>query len=304
MSGKLGEIENRIAATHQLDAVIAAMRGIAASRSHEAQARLAGIRAAAATAGAAIGEVLALAPVHAVAREAAAGRAAAVSSTVDERADRADGGAVCIVVGTEQGFAGALNDELVAHARRLDGARVHRWMLVGSRLVSAAAGHGVTGAWSAPMVAHPDGVPQLAVRIADALYARLADGKHATRVSVVSALPGESHLRIAQRTLVPFDFTRFRVSQRTQPPLLNVAPERLVAGLVEFYVFVELCETLMLSFAAENEARVRAMLAARANVQKRLTDLTQRYRALRQDEITAEIVELCTGGEAARRTAG
>ncbi|MFX1676764.1 hypothetical protein PWR63_31730 [Paraburkholderia sp. A2WS-5] len=72
MSGKLGEIESWIAATHQLDAVIAAMRGIAASRSHEARERLAGIRAAAATAaaataataataGAAIGEVLAFA---------------------------------------------------------------------------------------------------------------------------------------------------------------------------------------------------------------------------------------------------
>jgi F-type H+-transporting ATPase subunit gamma len=291
MSGKLGEIEARIAATHQLDAVIAAMRGIAASRSHEAHARLAGIRAAAATAGAAIGEVLAFAPESA----AASNRSAQ---------DSGDGGDVCVVMGTEQGFVGALNDELAAHALHHGGTGVRRWLLVGSRLVSAAAGHGMTCSWSAPMAAHPDGIPQLAVRVTDAIYARLTGGRRATRVSVVSALPGESRLRIAQRTLVPFDFTRFEVPQRAQPPLVNVAPARLITGLVEFYVFVELCEALMLSFAAENEARVRAMLAARANVQQRLNDLTQRYRALRQDEITSEIVELSAGGQAARRTAG
>jgi F-type H+-transporting ATPase subunit gamma len=291
MSGKLGEIENRIATTHQLDAVIAAMRGIAASRSHEAQARLAGIRAAAATAGAAIGEVLAFAPESAAASHALTG-------------EGTEGGDVAIVIGTEQGFVGALNDELVAQALRHDGGHARRWLLVGSRLVSAAAAQGLTCTWSAAMAAHPDGVPQLAVRVTDALYARLVGGERATRVSVLSALPGESHLRIVQRTLVPFDFTRFRVSQRTQPPLVNVTPAKLLSGLVEFYVFVELCEALMLSFAAENEARVRAMLAARTNVQQRLADLTQRYRAMRQDEITSEIVELSVGGEVARRTAG
>lgn len=152
------------------------------------------------------------------------------------------------------------------------------------------------------MAAHPDAIPQLAVRICDALYARLAVGNRASRVSVVSAQPGESRLCIAQCRLVPFDLAHFQVPPRAQPPLVNVAPARLLSGLVEFYVFVQLCEALMLSFAAENEARVRAMLAARANVQQRLNDLTQHYRALRQEEITSEIVELSTGGQAARHT--
>ncbi|WP_434666956.1 F0F1 ATP synthase subunit gamma [Paraburkholderia sp. A3BS-1L] len=293
MSGKLGEIESRIAATHQLDAVIAAMRGIAASHSHEARERLAGIRAAAATAGAAIGEVLAFAT------EGAAGGPAAGAPAARGSAGAGD---VCIVVGTEQGFVGALNEELAEHALRQDGgAHAYRWLLVGSRLASAAASRGLSAAWSAPMAVHPDAIPQLAVRITDALYARLAPGQRVARISVVSAQPGESRLQIAQRILIPFDFTRFRVSPRAQPPLVNVAPARLLSGLVDFYVFVQLCEALMLSFAAENEARVRAMLAARTHVQQRLNDLTQHYRAVRQEEITSEIVELSAGSEAARR---
>ncbi|MFP4830648.1 F0F1 ATP synthase subunit gamma [Paraburkholderia sp. BR10879] len=83
--------------------------------------------------------------------------------------------------------------------------------------------------------------------------------------------------------------------------VLSVTPVRLLAGLVELYVSLELCEALMLAFAAENEARVRAGLAARTNVQEPLASLSQQHRAMRQDEITAEIVELTTGREAARR---
>ena len=285
MSGKLGEIEARIAATHQLEAVVGAMRGIAAARSHDAHAKLAGIRACAAAAGAAIGDVLAFDPSGASARAA--------------NAD--DGPEVCVVIGAEQGFVGGLNDRIAEEA--LGGARerVRHWLLVGTRLVNACAERGLTGTWSAPMAAHPAGVPHLAARVSDALYARLADGERATRVTVTHALPGESRMRIVQRTLIPFDFARFHVTPRALPPLVNVAPARLLAGLVELYVSLELCEALMLSFAAENEARVRAMLAARSNVRERLAGLSQQYRAMRQDEITSEIVELSTGREATQR---
>jgi F-type H+-transporting ATPase subunit gamma len=284
VSGKLGEVEGRIAATHQLDAVIAAMRGIAASRAREAHERLKGIRASASTVGGAIGDVLAFAP-----QGGSAGERSVHAATE-----------VCIVVGTEQGFVGAFNDQIAEYALGDPGAHARTWLLVGTRLVTALAGRGVSEAWSAPMAAHPDAIPRLAARVTDALYARLADGAGAVRVQVVHALPGESRLHFAVRTLVPFDFARFHARPRAQPPLVNVTPARLLAGLVESYVYVELCEALMLSFAAENEARVRAMLAARTNVQQRLDVLTQQYRTMRQDEITSEIVELTAGREGMR----
>jgi len=58
----------------------------------------------------------------------------------------------------------------------------------------------------------------------------------------------------------------------------------------------------MLSFAAENEARMRAMIAARTNVHDKLEALTGDYRRLRQEEITSEIVELSAGSIAAGRS--
>jgi len=67
-------------------------------------------------------------------------------------------------------------------------------------------------------------------------------------------------------------------------------------------VFAELCEAVTLSLAAENEARMRAMTAAKTNVSKMLDELVSRSRQLRQEEITNEIVEL--GGRKSRGRSG
>lgn len=51
----------------------------------------------------------------------------------------------------------------------------------------------------------------------------------------------------------------------------------------------------MLACAAENETAMRAMIAARANIEPKLTELLQICRLARQDEITADILELTEG---------
>jgi len=51
----------------------------------------------------------------------------------------------------------------------------------------------------------------------------------------------------------------------------------------------------VLSFAAENEARMEAMIAARSNVVRKLDELVASFRRLRQEEITSEIIELSAG---------
>ncbi|MBC8751130.1 MULTISPECIES: F0F1 ATP synthase subunit gamma [Paraburkholderia] len=276
MSGKLSEIESRSATARQLDAVIGAMRGIAAARSREAQGRLPGIRSSASTVGAAIGAVLA--------------HRAGVSAKTPER-----GAQIVIALFAEQGFVGAFNEQILDHALTRHPSADCEWLLVGTRGEIAANERRVAFAWSSPAASHADDVPVLASRITDALYLRL-DQRPVTGVFVVHAMPGiAARSEVVEHRLIPFDFSRFRVALRDLPPLLTLPAERLLAGLVEAYVYVELCEALMLSFAAENEARVRAMLAAGANVKETLDELTHRYRQVRQDEITADIVELAAG---------
>ena len=60
-----------------------------------------------------------------------------------------------------------------------------------------------------------------------------------------------------------------------------------------------LCEEVMLSFGAENEARMEAMIAARSNVVRKLDELVASFRRLRQEEITGEIIALLVGSVSA-----
>lgn len=279
MSGKLAEIQNRVATTRQLDTVIGAMRGIAAARASDAQGRLAGIRACAATVGHAIGAVLPLD--H-------GGPAGKPVPVVDARG-------IAIVLCTEQGFVGGFNAQIVAAAIAGAADASREYLIVGSRGLPIAREHRLDVVWSAPAAAHAGDVDTLANALAGALYDRLARRPGAP-VHVIHAVPDAArHVAFVERRLLPFDFSRFVSSRDGIAPLLQLPVRQLLAGLAETYVYTELCEALMLSFAAENAARVQAMLAARSNVQERLERFVGEYRQLRQEEITSEIVELTAG---------
>ena len=288
MSGKLSEVKERIGTVHQLEAVITAMRGSAAARSREARGRLPGIEAYASIIGGAIGEALALAP----------------DPDPQPIKGKRPEGHVVMVLCAEQGFAGSFNERVLDAAEHHMKAKAAELLIVGSRGAMVAAERGLAFTWSAPMVAHAEDVPLLASRITDALYARL-EKNQARRVTVIHAVPAALSIliEIVERALLPFDFARFKVAPRALPPLTTLPPDQLLAELAEEYVYAELCEEVMLSFAAENEARMRAMIAARSNVARKLEELVASFRRLRQDEITGEIIELSAGATSAEHTA-
>ena len=279
MSGKLSEVESRIGTVHQLEAVITAMRGSAAARSGEARSRLDGIRAYAVVISEAIGQALALAP----------------ESDPQPHKPQIPERHVVVVLSSEQGFAGTFNERVLDAAERHLKANGSELLIVGDRGAMVAAERGLVFDWSAPMVAHAQEVTLLASRITDALYSRL-EKDQATRVTVIHAVPAPSaSIEVVERTLLPFDFARFKVVPRSIPPITTLPPEQLLAELAEEYVYAELCEEVMLSFAAENEARMEAMIAARSNVARKLDELVASFRRLRQEEITSEIIELSAG---------
>jgi F-type H+-transporting ATPase subunit gamma len=287
MTERLSDVAARIGSVRQLSSVIGAMRGIAAARAREARERVEGARAYARTVGAAIGQALAL-----------------VEGPEGLPSDGADGHLI-IALCAEQGFAGPFNRRVLDVAERLmNSARpgASELLLLGGRGLVAAEERGLKVGWSASMVAHVDEAAALADRVTDQLYARLEQGR-ATRVTLAHATPEPSaEIRIVERTLAPFDFARFPRTRNPSPPLISLPPGILLAELAEEYVFAELCEALTLSLAAENEARMRAMTAAKSNVSKMLDELVARSRQLRQEEITNEIIEL--GGRKAAEPSG
>jgi F-type H+-transporting ATPase subunit gamma len=283
MSGKLSEVEGRIGTVHQLEAVITAMRGSAAARSLEARGKLPGIEAYASIIAGAIGQALAIAP----------------DDEREPQKRKGPEGHIVIALCAEQGFAGVFNELVLDAAERHLKVGTAELLIIGSRGLMVAAERGLAFSWSAPMVAHVAEVPLLASRVTDALYARL-EKNQARRVTVIHAVPAPSaSIEVVERMLLPFDFARFKLPPRTLPPLTSLPVDQLLAELAEEYVFAELCEEVTLSFAAENEARMRAMIAARSNIARKLDELVGSFRRLRQDEITDEIIELSAGATSA-----
>jgi F-type H+-transporting ATPase subunit gamma len=281
MSERLSDIRAHLAATRQLETVITAMRGVAAARTHEAQSRLAGVRAYADALGEAIGAALTLA----TAREE--------RHRPPEEQSRA--GHIVLAFCSAQGFVGAFNERVIASAKRVaagKGGALSALIVVGERGEALAAEQGLELVWSAPMAAHVEEAPMLADKIAGAIYDRLGEDS-AARVTLIHGAPERpAGKEIVERPLIPLDLGRFPAAGDGVPPLVSLSPEKLIASLAQEYVFAELCEAIVLSFAAENEARMRAMIAARDNVHRTLEELEARYRRQRQEQITEEIVEL------------
>ena len=280
MTERSSDIKAHIVATRQLESVVTAMRGVAAVRAREAQSRLDGVRAYAAALGEAIGAALAL--------------MAETPHLRDTANHRPISGHIILAFCSGRGFVGAFNERILTAATRLAaGAGKERAsvFIVGERGVTLAHERGLRIDWTLPMASRVDDAPSLAERIADALYRRLAEHS-ADRVTLIHGTPSAASVEIIERSLIPLDLARFPPAPRLVPPLVTLPPEALIESLAQEYVFAELCEAVVLSFAAENEARMRAMIEARNNVQKTLEELEARHRQKRQEEITEEIIEL------------
>jgi F-type H+-transporting ATPase subunit gamma len=277
---RLAETTQRIESLHQLEVVVTAMRGISASRAQQARAMLRGLRAHAAVIAGAIGQALALVPPDRAVATARPPRTAT------------------ILFCGEQGFAGAFSDRMLAALP--PAAPNQDLFLIGTRGIVLARERGITPAWQSGMVPHASLVAPLAGRIADALYTWVSE-QRASRVElIVPAWSAATGLSADRRSLLPFDFRRFTIAAPAQPPLITLPPEMLLARLAVEYVFSDICEAALTAFAAENEARVTAMLAAKGNLEHMGSDLRALERQIRQDEITAEVVELASGATVGR----
>ncbi len=281
MVERLADIVTQIQNVRQLDAVVTAMRGIAASRAQKGRSLLDGIDAYSKVISHAIGQALSLLPPDLV---------------TALPLPRARPGLILFCA--EQGFAGAYSERVLDAAGDIDGAIS---LVVGTRGAVVANERGIVPAWTAPMATHIDAIPSFANRLADALYGYVATGAIAKVDIVFSHSVSGSGVQIDRHSLLPIDFGRFTRPVEKQSPLTTLTPELLLERLAVEYVYAQLCEAAMHSFEAENEARMIAMAAAKTNIETKLAGLSQRERQLRQEEITTEIVELAAGAAASQK---
>ncbi|WP_112322276.1 F0F1 ATP synthase subunit gamma [Oceanibium sediminis] len=268
-------IKERIGHVEQISGVVVAMRAIAAAHVQEARRHLDAIRAQEQTVARAMADALSLLP------------GAPHTQAGAEGAEH-----LHIVLGAAQGFCGAYNERVVESVLGQGGApEGDRFLLIGQRCVSAFESRGVTPVWSANMAFHPPEVPALASRVVDAVFRLLGGGRFA-RVSILHGDPDSVRHGLTMRQLMPFDFRRFERRSLPDAPMTTLPLARLVSNLVEEYVFTEICEALMLGFAAENDARVRSMTRARGAIRAIRDELRGDYARARQAQTTTEIIEL------------
>lgn len=281
MAERLADIVTQIDNVRQLEAVVTAMRGIAASRAQKGRSLLAGIEAYTDVVSRAVGQALSL-----------------LRSDTMIPPSRGNAKLGLILFCAEQGFAGAFSEHVLDTASDDLGGAVN--LIVGTRGSVVASERGIKPAWSAPMATHVDAIPSFANRLAEALYGYVASSTVAKVDILFSRSMSGSGITVNRHSLLPIDFQRFPRSTGKQAPLTTLGPHLLAERLAAEYVFAQLCNAALHAFEAENEARMLAMASAKTSIETKLATLSQRERQLRQEQITTEIVELAAGAEASR----
>jgi F-type H+-transporting ATPase subunit gamma len=271
MTERLADVSARIENVKQLGSVVTAIRGIAASRAQQSRNLLKGIAAYSEAISMAIGEALRL-----------------IGPT--QSVDALGGGCAVVLFCAEQGFAGGLSDRMLEAVGSI--ASDAHLIVVGSRGGAIAVERGFAVRRTVAMAAQIGAVPDVANLIADTLYARIAAGT-ITRADILYPRVDSAHgVSIEHSALFPIELEQFRRPHAELRPLVSLKPERLIERLAAEYVYARLCEAAMHAFAAENQARMETMSAASTNIDRTLGELKQREDQVRQEEVTAEIVEL------------
>ena len=280
MTERLADVTARIGGIRQLGAVVNAMRGIAAARTQQARAQLDAVDRYAATIGGAIAQVLALLPPARFPRSAGTTKLGLV------------------LFCAEQGFAGAFSQRVLdAAAAQLAECRL---FVAGTRGVAVLAERQLTATWQGSMPSHSPGIPKFAGEIANAVHVSFGKGEIDRLEAVFCQWDPAQAIRVIRQSLLPLDPASFPAPANATAPLLNLTPTALLDALTPDYLHAQLCRAALHSFAAENEARMEAMAAAHNQTERQLASLQATQRHVRQEEITAEILELAAGEAASR----
>lgn len=277
MTERLADISARIESVGQLGAVVNAMKGIAAARAHTARAQLEAVDSYAATIAAGISSAL-------------------VSNAKHNEDHRPSPGKTGLLVFTaEQGFAGAFSERVLDSIGTTPNPET--LFLIGTRGLSIAAVRGIIPGWSAPLPSHTPGIPKFAHKITRAIYDAVGAGRMDS-LDVIYTGQTSGRPKVVRQALFPIDLSDLPKAL-SESPLMQLPHDALIDSLGADYFHALVCRTALHAFAAENDARLEAMSAAGSQIARELEVFEATLRRVRQEAITAEIIELGTGTAAA-----
>jgi F-type H+-transporting ATPase subunit gamma len=279
---RIQEIATQIGSLKELNEIVAAIRAMAAVQMQQGQRSLGAIRS--------YVEII---------RGAFAEAAALLSDDGEGAAAHLVARPSVVVFCSEHGFCGAFNEPLIRavedFSRRAPECRL---IFVGTRGAQRASERGTHPSLTLPMATHTGGVGTAARRVAAELYSMLI-AQMITSVEVFYMRGITSHeISLQTLSLLPLSAPAPANHRSETGPLLNMDPRRLRDEIGAEYMFAMLEAAAMESFTSENAARFRMMEAAHENIDKKSSELNRLLRRMRQETVTAEVLEIISGTEA------
>jgi F-type H+-transporting ATPase subunit gamma len=209
---------------------------------------------------------------------------------------------VYLVIGSERGFCGDFNVTLIQALRsRLDAApaAAAEVVAVGHRLWQKL-GDGSAQAICLEGASVSEEVEAALERVMQTLNELRGAPREPWSLTVLHPDPDDEEVAVIELT----PFRRAPSSPRhAYPPLMNVAPEALLAELAEQYLFAALHGLFYDSLMVENSRRLQHMDDALRRLEQRMTELKLKRNLLRQEEITEEIEVIMLSADALGRPA-
>jgi F-type H+-transporting ATPase subunit gamma len=216
-------------------------------------------------------------------------------------------GCAAVVFGTDHGLCGRFNEAIVEHvAKHLQEhpcTAERRWLAVGERIVPVLERQTGGDIQILTVPSSAGAITSLVQRVLMQIDAWRQ--QEVSRVELFHQEPtGRAGYRPRTQRLFPLDPDNFqRNAEQPWPsrslPQFSMNRERLLSQLVRQHYFVVLFRACAESLAAEHGSRLAAMQAAEKNVDERLEEVTGRFRRVRQERITSELLDVVSGFEAA-----
>jgi F-type H+-transporting ATPase subunit gamma len=202
-----------------------------------------------------------------------------------------------LLVGSERGFCGSFNENILAAAQeQLRAPTPPPMVIVGHRLAAKLEDYSaLAGVIEGPSVAEE--LESVLTAVVDA-FTQL---EHTLPAGVVPGLVVIYHSSetggAGMRRLLPLPEPKPLAQRFSHAPLLTLAPADFLANLTEQYLYAALHEAFYSSLTVENQFRLEHMDNAIRQLDKRVTDLKLLSNRLRQEEITEEIETIMLSAE-------
>lgn len=210
---------------------------------------------------------------------------------------------VVLVIGSERGFCGDLNESLLAVLERYlreAAARDPVLVAVGYKLSAIVEGdRRFVARLGGASVAEE--IQYVLIQLMDTLRELQAQQERLCPLdlTIVHHNSDAEGMRIQVRR--PFERITRQTVRFSHPPILNLDPFTFVTELVDQYLYAVLHEVFYSSLMAENLRRFRHMDQAVQRLEEEMSELALKRNSLRQEEITEEIEVIMLSVEALKK---